>query len=531
MKTIKRYLLTLVALLTMTTGAWAQDTDPDPIDLTSTDGTTWTLASMPAYDVELEVTYKTDLTLTLSLTGWTYGAEANTPTLTGNTGNGDVTYSYKVKDADDGTYSATVPTNAGNYTVRAIVAETADYADGTTTADFTIGKATPTVTAPEALTLNFTGTAQALVSAGEASAGTMQYSLDNETWSTDVPTATDEGTYTVYYKVVGNDNYNDVAAASISVTIGAAQPIDLTSTDGKVWTLAAMPAYDVELEVEYYPAATLTTAPTAIDAYATGSAQALVTGGVVDGGSFEYALGNDATTAPTEGWTADVPTATAPDTYYVWYKVVGDDEHSDSEDAPVCLTAKISGFPVTIAAGEYVTYYSDKALTLEPSEENAKLYTITAVGTESATAAEITSANSGMPFLIYNGATTEKTVILIPSTAEISQTVAPEFKGTLTAATIPASTATTNSYAFNGKQFVWVKGAMEVGANKCWLEVSHAAARTLSIGFGDNTTGIANTNLTDFTNGEFYDLNGRKLQNVPTKKGVYIQNGKKVVVK
>jgi hypothetical protein len=32
-------------------------------------------------------------------------------------------------------------------------------------------------------------------------------------------------------------------------------------------------------------------------------------------------------------------------------------------------------------------------------------------------------------------------------------------------------------------------------------------------------------------NGQWYDLNGRKLDGKPTKKGVYIQNGKKVVVK
>jgi hypothetical protein len=31
--------------------------------------------------------------------------------------------------------------------------------------------------------------------------------------------------------------------------------------------------------------------------------------------------------------------------------------------------------------------------------------------------------------------------------------------------------------------------------------------------------------------GAWYDLNGRKLQSIPTKKGLYIMNGKKVVVK
>lgn len=49
----------MALLLTVATGAWAQD--PDPIDLTpSADGTVWTLSTMPEYDIELEVTYYTD---------------------------------------------------------------------------------------------------------------------------------------------------------------------------------------------------------------------------------------------------------------------------------------------------------------------------------------------------------------------------------------------------------------------------------------------------------------------------------------
>ena len=52
----------MALLLTVATGAWAQD--PDPIELTSTDGKTWTLASMPDYDVELEVEYYDEVTLT-----------------------------------------------------------------------------------------------------------------------------------------------------------------------------------------------------------------------------------------------------------------------------------------------------------------------------------------------------------------------------------------------------------------------------------------------------------------------------------
>ncbi len=533
-----RFLFIMALLLTVATGAWADD-DPAPISLTSSaNGTVWTLSTMPAYDVELEVTYKTDLTLTVSLSGWTYGGTAATPSVTGNTGNGAVTYNYKKKDADDETYSADVPTDAGTYTIRANVAETDDYADGVATADFTIAAAdiaAADITAPTANTLNFTGLAQELIVAGSVAGGigTMQYSLDGTNWSTDIPTGTDEGDYTVYYKVVGDDNHNDVAAQSFKVTIGEALDIDLTSTDGKTWTLASMPYYDVELEVEYYPAATLTTAPTSIgEVYATGSAQALVTGGEADGGSFEYALGTDDQTAPTTGWTATVPEEAAPGTYFVWYKVVGDATHSDCETAPACLTATIKGFPVTVASGEYVTYYSGMALTLEPSETEAKLYTISAVGTETATVTEITSANAEMPFLIYNGAAAEKTIILIPTDATTNQAVASEFKGTLTGGTIAASTTSQNNYAFNGKQFVWVKEALPVAANKCWLEISNSAnaAPAMTIVFGE-VTGIGVIDKGQLTNDIWYDLNGRKLQGRPTKKGVYINNGRKVVIK
>ncbi|MBQ7779115.1 MAG: hypothetical protein IJ404_01345 [Clostridia bacterium] len=83
-----------------------------------------------------------------------------------------------------------------------------------------INKATPTVTAPTAkINLIYDGSEQALINEGSTTGGTLQYSLDNATWSAEIPTAIKAGTYTVYYKVVGGDNYEDVAAQSITVTI------------------------------------------------------------------------------------------------------------------------------------------------------------------------------------------------------------------------------------------------------------------------------------------------------------------------
>ena len=84
---------------------------------------------------------KGNINPTVSIDGWTYGEEPKAPTVTGNTGNGAVTYEYKAKGAVDSTYSKTVPTDAGDYTVRATIEDTTTHYGGTATADFTIAKA------------------------------------------------------------------------------------------------------------------------------------------------------------------------------------------------------------------------------------------------------------------------------------------------------------------------------------------------------------------------------------------------------
>ena len=76
--------------------------------------------------------------VSVSSGGWTYGDTAKTPTVSGNLGNANVTYQYKAADAADETYTNVVPTNAGTYTVKATVAESANYAAATATRNFTI---------------------------------------------------------------------------------------------------------------------------------------------------------------------------------------------------------------------------------------------------------------------------------------------------------------------------------------------------------------------------------------------------------
>ncbi len=86
--------------------------------------------------------------------------------------------------------------------------------------DVVIAKADPAVTAPAPAHLSYTGGPQALVTPGSAQGGTMEYSLDGISWSTDVPVATASGAYAVLYRVTGDANHADVTARAVAATIG-----------------------------------------------------------------------------------------------------------------------------------------------------------------------------------------------------------------------------------------------------------------------------------------------------------------------
>ena len=192
-----------------------------------------------------------------------------------------------------------------------------------------------------------------------------------------------------------------------------------------------------------------------------------------------------------------------------------------------------AGYAIEVAAGEYATFYCDKAVTLSAeTAANAQLYTITAVSNDKATATALTVAAANTPLLVKNTTESTQTIMLIPTDdAADDVTVFPGFVGTLEDAQIAASTDAKTNYAFNGKQFVWVRTALPVAANKAWLEVPTSTARSIALVFADDdATAISAVSGSPADKAAVYDLSGRKVTN-PAKKGVYIVNGKKVVVK
>ena len=145
--------------------------------------------------------------------------------------------------------------------------------------------------------------------------------------------------YTVTYKVVNGTWSDDSTAdrteavvsglkpASVPTGMKASEgfaggewdedPSNTTITEGKIFTYT------------FTAKATVTQAPTSKDPTYTGEPQGIIYPGTANGGTMQYAIGTNNSEPPTSGWSESIPTATEAGTYYVWYKVIGDENHSD----------------------------------------------------------------------------------------------------------------------------------------------------------------------------------------------------------
>lgn len=121
---------------------WATDKDATSAEYRS--GGSITISSNTTlYAVWKKIsTFETnEFTQPLTITGWTYGETANTPTAVAKYG----TIKYTYSNTADGTYTEEVPTEAGTHYVKATVEETADYSGLESDAfEFVIGKKTLT---------------------------------------------------------------------------------------------------------------------------------------------------------------------------------------------------------------------------------------------------------------------------------------------------------------------------------------------------------------------------------------------------
>ena len=280
--------------------------------------------------------------------------------------------------------------NAGDYTFTVNgIGKYKDSKQGT----FTIGKVTPTVTTPTAKVLTYNGSAQELVNGGSTNFGTLKYSSDGTSYSISIPTATNYGSYTVYYKVEGDSNVNDVAPATVACSInekqvtatvelsedsytydGTAKEPTVTVKDGSTvidpseytvtysnntnaGTATVTISDNVGGNYEVIGSATYTinkanpsyVAPTATSPTYNGSAQELLNGGSTSDGTIQYST--DEST-----WSGTIPSQTNANTYASYWRLVGDSNHNDVVSTSISTTIAKADQAAPTATGSTTIY-------------------------------------------------------------------------------------------------------------------------------------------------------------------------------
>lgn len=196
----------------------------------------------------------------------------------------------------------------------------------------------------------------------------------------------------------------------------------------------------------------------------------------------------------------------------------------------------------TITPAQYGTYYTEDAFIMP---EGVTGYTITDKDGESLALNPAYPANEVVP---------AKTALLLKAdekpaeskdftyTIVNSDKVAPAdnlLHGSVEASETHVEGATTYYKLAQGKEgigFYWANAngtAFTNGANKAYLAITGKLSQMRGFSFESMTTGINNVvaNTNNSKNAVIYDLNGRRVNTLNAAKGVYIVNGKKVIVK
>ena len=148
--------------------------------------------------------------------------------------------------------------------------------------------------------------------------------------------------------------------------------------------------------------------------------------------------------------------------------------------------------------------------------------------------ADAASIEAGKPYLVKVNATVQDPTfegVTTVSTTTTTETTYADFVPTLGLTEV---TGNTKEILFigSGNKLLYpetLPGNLKGFRGYFRLKGDAAAASSLSLDLGEETTGIENVNCETITNNRYYDLQGRHVAQ-PTK-GLYIVNGKKVVIK
>ena len=167
----------------------------------------------------------------------------------------------------------------------------------------------------------------------------------------------------------------------------------------------------------------------------------------------------------------------------------------------------------------YGTYYdASNSYTLPTGME---AYIVTGVSGNQVVLKSLSILLKDTPLLLYKGTATNFTSVLTTETDDASG-------NKLKYSSDPVS-ANENIYVLYKDEFVRATGTFNT--TKCYLDLSGVAPSRGMYGIGDGSTAIDATLLDHerMNKEEWYDLQGRRIQK-PTKPGLYIVNGKKMII-
>lgn len=135
------------------------------------------------------------------------------------TNDANVTIVYKVKGADDSTYTKETPKDYGTYVVRVTVAQDDSHTEAVDTKEFSITKKRMTLTA-EDYSGTYDGQKHGItVTVTEPADAEISYrASEDASWQSAPVTYRDAGTYTVYYQVTSENYETETGSRTITIT-------------------------------------------------------------------------------------------------------------------------------------------------------------------------------------------------------------------------------------------------------------------------------------------------------------------------
>lgn len=200
----------------------------------------------------------------------------------------------------------------------------------------------------------------------------------------------------------------------------------------------------------------------------------------------------------------------------------GEDHADQTADRTLEIALPSLDETVTLSAEGWASYCSGHDLDISQTEGVIKVYTVTATTENAATLTEVTEIPAEEGFLLRGSPSTAYTLKATSGVSPITNLLI----GTLTATEVPAGSfvLASRSDIFG---FYPTASGLEIPAHKAYLPSTTSPSRMLVI--AGETTGISTLETEDQNQQTIYTLQGTRASSLH--RGLYIQNGKKIIIK